>query len=44
MTVVVVSAVAERERAQALAVEVKTKPLDITELTALLQHYLPWRV
>jgi CheY-like chemotaxis protein len=44
ITVVVVSAAhetAERERAQALAVEVKTKPLDITELAALLQHYLP---
>lgn len=44
MTVVVVSAaheIAERERVRTLVVEVKTKPLDITELAALLQHYLP---
>lgn len=44
MTVVVLSGAhetAERERARALAVEVKTKPLDITELAALLHHYLP---
>lgn len=44
MTVVVLSGAhetAERKRAQALAVEVKTKPLDITELAALLHHYLP---
>lgn len=44
MTVIVVSAAhetAEREQARSLAVEVKTKPLDIKELAALLQHYLP---
>jgi CheY-like chemotaxis protein len=44
MTVIVVSAAhetTERERARALAVEVKTKPLDIKELLALLQRYLP---
>ncbi|MGI4734543.1 MAG: response regulator [Janthinobacterium lividum] len=44
MTVIVVSAaheMAARERAQTLAVEVKTKPLDVTELAALLQRYLP---
>lgn len=44
MTVIVLSGAhetAERERARALAVEVKTKPLDITELAALLHHYLP---
>lgn len=44
MTVIVLSGAhetAERKRAQALAVEVKTKPLDITELAALLHHYLP---
>lgn len=44
MTVVVVSAAhetAERERVRALVVEVKTKPLDVTELAAILRHYLP---
>ena len=44
MQVVVLTAAhetAERERARALVAEVKTKPLDITELTALLHHYLP---
>jgi CheY-like chemotaxis protein len=44
MTVVVLSAAhetAEREQARTLAMEVKTKPLDIAELAALLQHYLP---
>lgn len=44
MTVVVVSAAHEttaRARAQALAVEVKTKPLDITQLAELVHHYLP---
>lgn len=44
MTVIVLSAAhetAERKRAQTLAVEVKTKPLDVVELATLLQHYLP---
>ncbi|MGI4864046.1 MAG: response regulator [Janthinobacterium lividum] len=44
MTVIVLSGAhetAERERARTLVVEVKTKPLDVMELTALLQHYLP---
>lgn len=42
LTVVVVSAAHEtRERERVRAVEVKTKPLDVTELAALLQHYLP---
>ena len=44
ITVIVLSAsheVAARERARALAVEVKTKPLDIAELVMLLQQYLP---
>jgi len=44
MTVIVLSGAHEtaaRERARALAVEVKTKPLDVTELAELLQHYLP---
>lgn len=44
MAVIVVSAAhetAEREQARALVVEVKTKPLDITELATLLHQYLP---
>lgn len=44
MTVIVVSAAhetTERARAQTLAVEVRTKPLDITQLAELLHHYLP---
>ena len=44
MTVIVLSGAhetAERERARALVVEVKTKPLDVTELAALLRQYLP---
>lgn len=44
MTVVVLSGAhetADCQRARALVAEVKTKPLDIRELTTLLQHYLP---
>jgi CheY-like chemotaxis protein len=44
MTVVIVSATprgAELERAGALAVEIRPKPLDVTQLTELVQHYLP---
>jgi CheY-like chemotaxis protein len=40
LTVVVLSA-AHETRERALAVEVKIKPLDITELATLLLHYLP---
>jgi len=44
MTVVVTStspSAAELARAQALATEIRPKPLDVQQLLALVQHYLP---
>lgn len=44
MTIIVVSAAhdtAECDQARALAAEIKTKPLDVTELAELLRQYLP---
>lgn len=44
MTIVVVSATPnaqEVEQARARAIEVRSKPLDVTQLAELVQHYLP---